>query len=74
MATIFRTSGVKPSSKAVFKYFLYRDQREVRIANGTEGVAEQIRKKGLQVASQRFDTRDEAEAARKAWVPSSPVL
>ena len=73
MATISRTSGVKPSSKAAFRYFLYRDQRDVRITNGPENVAEQIRKKGLEVGLKRFDTTDEAALGRKAWLASSPI-
>lgn len=59
--------------KLVFQYFLYEDLQGIRVGFGTEKSVEHIRARGFMVGSLRFQTKEEANAARKELM-QSPAL
>lgn len=56
---------MKLKSPTAFQYFLYEDVQGVRVGLGTEKSVERIRAKGFRVGSQRFQTKEQADAMRK---------
>lgn len=74
MADKGRKGLMKSKVLLLFQYFLYEDTRGIRVGFGTEKSVDHTLAKGFAVGPQRFNSREQAEAARKEWMESSVLI